>query len=82
MLAYSGAKVPSRFYAGDLVTRTGDREIRSVSGRVGMYGNMIKNPKWEEETSWLFTRRGRVESGITRNKSSPEARMGYEPGTT
>ena len=33
-LAYSGAKVESRFYSGDLVTRTGDREIRSVSGRL------------------------------------------------
>ena len=33
-MAYSGAKVPSRFYPGDLVTRTDrDREIRSVSGR-------------------------------------------------
>ena len=37
MLGYSGAKVPSRFYPGDLVTHAGDREIRSVSGRVGMY---------------------------------------------
>ena len=37
-LAYSGVKVQIRFYAGDLVTRTGDREIRFVSGRVGMYG--------------------------------------------
>ena len=27
----------SRFYPGDLMIRTGDREIRSVSGRVGMY---------------------------------------------
>ena len=43
-LAYSGAKVRSRFYPGDLVTRTGHREIRSVypgdsglSGRVGIY---------------------------------------------
>ena len=24
----------SRFYPGDLMTRTGDREIRSVSGRL------------------------------------------------
>ena len=30
-------KVQSRFYPGDLMTRTGDREIRSVSGRVGKY---------------------------------------------
>ena len=43
-LAYSGAKVRSRFYPGDLVTRTGHREIRSVhpgdsglSGRLGIY---------------------------------------------
>ena len=34
MLAYSGGKVQSRFYPGDLVTRTGDREIRSESGRL------------------------------------------------
>ena len=33
MLAYSGAKAPSRFYLGDVVTRAEDREIRSVSGR-------------------------------------------------
>ena len=39
MLAYSDAKVQSRFYPGDLVTRTGDRESRSVSGRVGVYEN-------------------------------------------
>ena len=39
LLPYSGARVQRRFlYAGDLVTRKGDREIRSVSGRVGMYG--------------------------------------------
>ena len=38
-LAYSGPKVQSRFYPGDLVTRTGDREIRSVSGRGGIYAN-------------------------------------------
>ena len=37
MLAYSDAKVQSRFYPGDLVTRTGDREIRSVSGRLPDY---------------------------------------------
>ena len=35
-LAYSGA-IQSRFYPGDLVTRTGDREIRSVSGRLPDY---------------------------------------------
>ena len=36
-LAYSGVKVQSRFYPGDLVTRTGDREIRSVSGTLPDY---------------------------------------------
>ena len=36
-LAYSGAKVQSRFYPGDLVTCTGDWEIRSVSGRLPDY---------------------------------------------
>ena len=35
--AYSGAKVQSRFYPGDLFTRTGDREIRSVSARLPDY---------------------------------------------
>ena len=39
MLAYSDAKVQSRFFLGDLVTRTGDRETRvqetpGLSGRV------------------------------------------------
>ena len=47
MLAYSDAKVPSRFYPGDLITRKGDREICSVSGRVGMYANV--------QSPWLFT---------------------------
>ena len=37
MLAYSGAKVQSRFYPGDLVISTGDREILSVSGRFPNY---------------------------------------------
>ena len=36
-LAKSGAKVQSRFYSGDLVTRTGDRDIRSVSGSLPDY---------------------------------------------
>ena len=36
-LAYSGAKVQSRIYPGDLVIRTGDREIRSVCGRLTDY---------------------------------------------
>ena len=35
--AYSGVKVQSRCYPGELVTRTGDREIRSVSGRLPDY---------------------------------------------
>ena len=30
---------------------------------------MIKNPNWKEATSWLFTKRGRVESETTGNKS-------------
>ena len=33
-LVYSGAKVQSCFYLGDLVIRTGDREIHPVSGRL------------------------------------------------
>ena len=37
MLAYCGAEVRIRFYPGDLVTRRGDREIRSVSGRLPDY---------------------------------------------
>ena len=37
MLAYSGAKIPSHFYPGDLVTRTVAWEIRSVSGRLPDY---------------------------------------------
>ena len=40
--------------------------------------NMIKNPNWQEATSWLFTKRGRVESRTTGNKSKPEVRMGFE----
>ena len=36
MLPYSGAKVQSRFYPGDLVTRT-----RSVSGRFGIVGMFV-----------------------------------------
>ena len=43
---------------------------------------MIKNPNWQEVTSWLFTMRGRVESRTTRNKSWPEVRKGFEPGAT
>ena len=37
MLACSGAKVKTRFCLGDLVTRTRDWEIRSVSGRFPDY---------------------------------------------
>ena len=36
-LTYRGARIQSRFYPGDCVTRTGDREIRSVSGRLPDY---------------------------------------------
>lgn len=42
----------------------------------------IRNPNWQEVTSWLFTKHGRVESGATRNKSKPELRTGFEPGST
>ena len=35
---------------------------------------MIKNPSWREATSWLVTKRGRVKSGTTGNKSKPEIR--------
>ena len=34
---YSTEKIKRSFYPGDLVTRTGEREIGAVSGRVGMY---------------------------------------------
>ena len=44
--------------------------------------NMVKNPNWQEATSWLFTKRGRVESGKTENKSKLEIRTGFEPGAT
>ena len=37
MFAHNGAKVQSHFYPGDLVTRTGDQELRSVSGRLPDY---------------------------------------------
>ena len=47
-LAYSGPKVQSRFYPGDLVTRTGDREIPGLSGRGGIYAN--------EDLSTVFNR--------------------------
>ena len=36
-LAHSGEKVQCRIYPGDLITRMGDREIHSVSGRVPDY---------------------------------------------
>ena len=35
---------------------------------------MIENPKWQEATSWLFSKRGRVESETTENKFWPEVR--------
>ena len=53
MLAYSGAKVQSRFYPGDLVTRT-----RSVSGRLPDYRLIIQNSWHECITLWslgIFT---------------------------
>ena len=37
MLAFSGAKVQSPFYPGELVTGPGDREIHSVSRRLPDY---------------------------------------------
>ena len=45
MLAYSGAKVQSRFYPGDLVTRMGDGEICSVSGRLPDYPGELASMK-------------------------------------
>ena len=44
-LAYSGEGVQSRFYPGDLVTRTGDREIRSESGTLPDYPGELGNRK-------------------------------------
>ena len=38
--------------------------------------NMIKNPNWQDVTSWLFTKRGRVESWTTGYK--PEVRTGFD----
>ena len=43
---------------------------------------MIKNPNWQEATSWLFTKRGRVESGTTGNKCKQETRTRFEPGAS
>ena len=43
---------------------------------------MIKNPNWQETASWLFIKRGRVESGTTGNKSKPEVIMGFKPRPT
>ena len=41
--------------------------------------NMIKNPKWQKATSWLFRKRCRVESGRTRNISWPKVRTHANP---
>ena len=66
-LAYSGAKVQSRLYPGDLVTRTGDLDIRiretpGLSGRVGMYEfvrllSVSWNSRGDAATSWFHDRR-------------------------
>ena len=40
----------------------------------------MKKPNWQEATSWLFTKSGRVESGTTKSKSKPEVRVGSELG--
>ena len=50
-LVYSGAKVQSRFYPGDLVTRTGDREIRSVFGRLTDYPGELACVRTKHEIS-------------------------------
>ena len=70
-LAYSVAKVQSCFYPGDLVTRTGDWEIRSISGRVGMY--VISNSNW---TEWS-TIQGVIERVISK-LAEHEARGRFE----
>ena len=71
--AYSGARIQNRFYPGDCVTSTGDREIRSVSGRVGMnvfgdQGNGAKkfSGSREHELKTFFGTRGFIngEQGI------------------
>ena len=57
-------KVQSRFYPGDLMTRTGDREIRSVSGRLpdnpGELACMEVFPSWWTLASitrqWVYTK--------------------------
>ena len=43
-----------------------------------------RHPTFQEATSWLFTKRGRFESGTTRtgNKSKSEVRTGFAPGVT
>ena len=52
MLAYSGAKVQSRFYPGDLVTSTGDRKITRI--------NISKRTVGEKSAkSWDHSRRCR-----------------------
>ena len=64
-------KVQSRFYPGDLMTRTGDREIRSVSGRLpdnpGELARMRKTEHW-----W---RRGSKMSAPSTSDSTVELRL-------
>ena len=40
-LSFLEKKYPNCFYLGDLVNRTGDREVRSVSGRVGISADSV-----------------------------------------
>ena len=39
---------------------------------------MIKKPNKQEETSWSFTKRGRVEFGTTGNKINPNQRLEWD----
>ena len=66
MLAYSGAKVQSRFYPGDLVTRTGDREIRSVSGRLPDYPGELACMYPERKSCGFKNIRIRVDGALER----------------
>ena len=43
--------------------------MRNAILRNHLNRNMIKNLNWWEATSWLFTKRGQVETGATENKS-------------
>ena len=44
--------------------------------------NMLRIPTGGRLTSWLFTRRGRVEFGATEDKSTQWQGGGFEPGTS